>query len=200
MGGQQEVNRQVRGVQCIPERKCVQTTFCPRRRSSPPWSWGLDHDRVHPMADKDRYSPDAYEHRLASTRRWHKEHAEHRRQWRKAYNLKHHLPMNSPELRAKKAASLAHRNRARRRPYEDRFWEKVEKTGTCWLWRGAIERQGYGVFENRKAHRIAFTLIGGVIPTGLQLDHLCFVRHCVNPDHLEPVTAKENVRRARART
>lgn len=81
----------------------------------------------------------------------------------------------------------------------DRFWEKVEKTETCWLWIASLDRKGYGQFklggEKRRAHRICFEALVGPVPAGLQLDHLCRVRNCVNPAHLEPVTAGENVMR-----
>jgi hypothetical protein len=75
----------------------------------------------------------------------------------------------------------------------------LDKNG-CWVWVGALTTKGYGTVshEGRKwaAHRLVYTLIKGEIPAGLQLDHLCRVRHCVNPDHLEPVTGKENIRRS----
>ena len=82
----------------------------------------------------------------------------------------------------------------------DRFWAKVEKTDACWLWRGATGRSGYGNFRGRDgrmeiAHRVAYELSVGPIPTGLTLDHLCRVRQCVNPAHLEPVSGVENTRR-----
>ena len=83
----------------------------------------------------------------------------------------------------------------------DRFWAKVNKTEACWLWNAAQSADGYGQFKaNRrqvKAHRFAYELLVGPIPDGLQLDHLCRIRHCVNPAHLEPVTPKENIRRGR---
>lgn len=69
--------------------------------------------------------------------------------------------------------------------------------GACWLWRGHLTRGGYGQFESRVAHRAAYELFVGPIPDGLQLDHLCRVRNCVNPTHLEPVTAQENTLRSR---
>lgn len=65
----------------------------------------------------------------------------------------------------------------------------------CWLWVGAHDNGGYGIFRNQKAHRFSYTLHRGEIPEGLVLDHLCRVRCCVNPNHLEAVTAKENIRR-----
>lgn len=75
------------------------------------------------------------------------------------------------------------------------FWDLVEKTETCWLWRGYIMPSGYGQRQNRLVHRVAYEELVGPIPDGLQLDHLCRVRHCLNPAHLEPVTPAVNTRR-----
>lgn len=83
-----------------------------------------------------------------------------------------------------------------RKTAAERFWAKVRKTATCWLWRGATNKSGYGNFwdgeRNVSAHRFAF----GEVPEGLEIDHLCSVRNCVNPDHMEAVTHAENVRRS----
>ena len=68
----------------------------------------------------------------------------------------------------------------------------------CWLWTASIHPEGYGRFWDgkvAKAHRVAHELFIGPIPDGLGIDHLCRVRHCVNPEHLEPVTWGENSRR-----
>jgi hypothetical protein len=83
---------------------------------------------------------------------------------------------------------------------ELRFWPKVEFTGFCWLWTASTNRQGHGhFFPERKtcltAHRWSYEFLVGPIPEGLHLDHLCRIPSCVNPDHLEPVTVAENVRR-----
>jgi hypothetical protein len=87
-----------------------------------------------------------------------------------------------------------------KRPTEsERFWSKVEKTETCWLWTASKDRAGYGWFGKdgtaTKAHRWAYESLVGPIPEDLVIDHLCRVRNCVRPDHLEPVTVAENTRR-----
>lgn len=81
-----------------------------------------------------------------------------------------------------------------------RFWAKVVKTESCWIWTGSHQVGGYGNFQPIKgrgigAHRYAYQITVGPIPNGLQLDHLCRNRLCVNPAHLEPVTARENTLR-----
>jgi hypothetical protein len=77
-----------------------------------------------------------------------------------------------------------------------RFWEKVQKTESCWLWVGARTKGGYGLFRHQGvaqyAHRLSYSAEKGPIPQGLHIDHLCRVRNCVNPVHLEAVTKKEN--------
>lgn len=67
----------------------------------------------------------------------------------------------------------------------------------CWIWNGSKDSGGYGQSRRTKAHRVAWTVIRGEIPEGLELDHLCSQPACCNPDHLEPVSHLENVRRSR---
>lgn len=70
----------------------------------------------------------------------------------------------------------------------------------CWPWRGCSTRGGYGqIWDGDKmipAHRVVYEAKNGPIPEGLQIDHLCRNTPCVNPSHLEPVTAQENNRRS----
>jgi len=84
-------------------------------------------------------------------------------------------------------------------PVLDRFEKFINKTDTCWLWLGHKAGNGYGTFKmdyrKRLAHRLAYEFYVGAIPKGLVIDHLCRVRHCVNPDHLEAVTHAENLLR-----
>jgi hypothetical protein len=82
------------------------------------------------------------------------------------------------------------------------------KLGRCWIWTGAkakTKNGSYGVINRGKrgeglihAHRLSYKLHKGKIPDGLELDHLCRITLCVNPRHLEPVTRRVNVLRARA--
>lgn len=78
------------------------------------------------------------------------------------------------------------------------FYIPVTESG-CWLWTGYVMANGYARYwradGSTMAHRYAYQLHKGPIPEGLQLDHLCRVRCCVNPDHLEAVTIKTNVLR-----
>ena len=92
----------------------------------------------------------------------------------------------------------------KRQTVENRFWSKVDKTNSCWLWKAAKYRNGYGRFGVTfgpynspilRAHRISFELSKGRIPEDKQPDHLCRNRACVNPSHIELVTQRENTLR-----
>jgi hypothetical protein len=86
------------------------------------------------------------------------------------------------------------------------FWARVEKTDSCWLWQGPLTDKGYGDIHVRdvsrpsrqrsvRVHRLTYEWAIGPIPKGLVIDHLCRVRNCVNPEHLEAVTQGENTKR-----
>jgi len=79
---------------------------------------------------------------------------------------------------------------------QERFWKKVDKTDTCWLWTKGKNPKGYGSFwyvdRDRGAHRVAYEWAHGPIPEGMLLDHKCHVRHCVRPSHMRLATNKQN--------
>lgn len=78
------------------------------------------------------------------------------------------------------------------------FESKIIKTEVgCWLWRGSHNKDGYPRHAGTRAHRTSYVLKNGRIPEGLEIDHLCGNRGCLNPDHLEAVTHRENVSRGR---
>lgn len=81
---------------------------------------------------------------------------------------------------------------------EERFWEKIEKTSTCWLWRGNTNWFGHGIFwadEFRwKAHRYMWKLIYKNIPPRMHVLHHCDIAACVNPQHLYTGSQKDNIR------
>jgi len=80
---------------------------------------------------------------------------------------------------------------------EKLFWEKVDKTGSCWLWTGLLSDEGYGRFHVNRvgipAHVYSYELHVGSVPDGMILRHTCDVRRCIRPDHLVPGTQKQNI-------
>lgn len=92
-----------------------------------------------------------------------------------------------------------------RRPIKDRLLDLIDKDRDCWVWTGSTNSQGYGRLttgsrsdntrKTEAAHRASYRTFVGEIPNGLTIDHLCRNRKCINPDHLEAVTIKENVSR-----
>lgn len=90
-------------------------------------------------------------------------------------------------------------------PIEQRLWKHIapEPNSGCWLWMGSVDGRGYGMIKvntdrTRRAHIVSYELANGPVPDGLVLDHLCRVTCCANPDHLEPVTSRENIQRGNA--
>lgn len=87
----------------------------------------------------------------------------------------------------------------KRQDIKERFLSKVQKTSTCWIWL-AHSIGYYGSFrighdKIAGAHRVSYEIFKGEIPFGMEVDHLCRNKLCVNPEHLEAVTHKENVYR-----
>lgn len=82
---------------------------------------------------------------------------------------------------------------------ESRLWAKIDTSGKCWLWTGAKSSAGYGQFAITRrlvpAHRVVYEMAIGPIPRGLTIDHLCGTPLCVNPEHLEAVSMRENILR-----
>jgi hypothetical protein len=80
-----------------------------------------------------------------------------------------------------------------------RFASKHRKQGGCWIWQGALDEDGYGTFYlrrmNRRAHRVAWFSARGDLPQGMVVNHTCRNRACVNPQHLQAISASEHALR-----
>jgi hypothetical protein len=107
-----------------------------------------------------------------------------------------------PRARRAKMCWSCYVARRETRPLAERFWKKVEKTDTCWLWRGGMTKQGYGqIFAGAGqrrmiyAHVVSYEMHVAPRPEGMDIDHLCDNPSCVNPQHLRPATHRENVLR-----
>lgn len=78
----------------------------------------------------------------------------------------------------------------------ERFWAKVEKSGSCWIWTGHRNDEGYGKFSingrPRRAHRISYEWEHGEIADAMEIDHVCHNRACIRPSHLRAVTSGQN--------
>lgn len=112
--------------------------------------------------------------------------------------------MGRPRRKFRKLRTTRLNKRGNQKTPEERFFEKVDtETSTlgCHLWTAALGDDGYGVFswngKLQRAHRAVLMLKGIDIPEGMVVDHLCGVRHCCNPDHLEVITQQENVIRGK---
>ena len=75
------------------------------------------------------------------------------------------------------------------------YIDRIRKTNYCWHWTGSIAKDGYGQAVGQQAHRAVYKQLVGEIPAKMTLDHLCRNKSCVNPEHLEIVTQRENILR-----
>jgi hypothetical protein len=85
-----------------------------------------------------------------------------------------------------------------RKDPQERFWEKVDRLGDCWLWTSSLHTNGYGLFtlggKSRRAHQLAWEWHHErVRPQGMVVMHTCDERRCVRPDHLRLGTQLENI-------
>jgi hypothetical protein len=105
--------------------------------------------------------------------------------------------------------AVPHRKSKKRIPNKDRFWSRVKKTETCWLWLAGKGERGHGFFTVRllngryrhvMAHRYAYGITIGAIPEGYELHHKCENPSCVNPTHVEPLPPSEHILRGNTLT
>jgi hypothetical protein len=112
-----------------------------------------------------------------------------------------HLEAVSPSENLKRRRP--HTNKKDPAPARDRFWKRIDVRDGHWFWTAKVDKNGYGVFyaENKtwQAHRWAALYVGGMSIDGLEVDHLCQERSCVNPYHLQPITSAEHHLRTGAR-
>ena len=105
-------------------------------------------------------------------------------------------PEPADEVLVDRISPRMHRQRTTLQHPLDRFMSRVQVDGNgCWRWKGRIDRYGYGAIGRRGAHRWIFIQCYGPMGEGMETDHLCRVRDCVRPTHLEAVTKYENWRR-----
>ena len=111
------------------------------------------------------------------------------------------MPPNGTHMKSFAAATAARRDQLLAIPFETRLFHNIHKSDSgCWEWTGYKYNNGYAGMswqgKQQLLHRLSYQHFVGAIPDGLVLDHLCRVKNCVNPDHLEAVTSRENSRRA----
>ena len=101
--------------------------------------------------------------------------------------------------RGRRDGSLTLKRKVIHAPPIERIFRHAIFTDSCWLWDGAIQPDGYVRTKVggriTSIHRLSYEFCVGPIPSNLEIDHLCRVRHCFNPDHLEIVTRRENTLR-----
>lgn len=118
------------------------------------------------------------------------------------YYARGHCKAHCDQIRLGRAYGPIETRTDSRGPLQSRLDVYTEKTEGCWIWTGARNDGGYGQLNvNGKqlyAHRLSYECNVGPIPDGMQIDHLCRVTRCIRPEHLEPVTPKENIRRMRS--